>query len=54
LQSNNVLESKAFFIAYQSKNNYFPDGPIIAERLKNDLGLRSFKDGLENGNFLYK
>ena len=54
LQSNNVLESKAFFIAYQSKNNDFPDGPILAERLKNDLGLRSFTDGLENGNFLYK
>jgi len=54
LQSNNVLESKKFFIAYQSKNKDFPDGPIIAERLKNDLGLKSFSNGLENGNFLYR
>jgi putative sugar O-methyltransferase len=54
LQSNNVLESNRFFIAYQSKNIAFPDGPIIAERLKSDLGLKSFTNYLENGNFLYR
>jgi len=54
LQSNNVLESNRFFIAYQSKNNLFPDGPILAERLKSDLGLKSFTNYLENGNFLYR
>ena len=54
LQSSNVLESNRFFIAYQSKNIAFPDGPIIAGRLKSDLGLKLFTNGLENGNFLYR
>ena len=54
LQSNNVLKSNRFFIAYQSKNIAFPDGPIIAERLKNYSGLKSFTNYLENGNFLYR
>jgi len=54
LQSHNVLKSSRFFIAYQNKNKYFLNGPDLAESLKNDLKLKSFSNGLENGNFLYR
>ncbi|MEM3846921.1 MAG: hypothetical protein QXU98_14595 [Candidatus Parvarchaeota archaeon] len=51
---NTILHKfKHYFIAYQSRNEQFPQGKDIAKNLKEELKLVYYTNGRENGNFIY-
>ena len=53
LRKKKFFGSDRYFVAYQSKNSMFENGPRMANELKSYLHLNDFSDGFENGNYLY-
>lgn len=53
LKKKNFFGSEHYFIAYQTNNSQFMEGPEIANELKSYLSLNYFSNGFENDNYLY-
>lgn len=53
LMQKDFFHAKRYFIAYQSKNEDFKEGPMIVSGLESQFHLRKFTTNRENGNYLY-